>query len=135
MGKESQITIRPEQIRFGSHNMKISGSDCGRYKIPYHEIVAAFLQIPDEESGTYHEPDITEITRDLKGDLILYDSGHGRWRIRTDLTGMAAGGLLEDLAIHAPYILIGGSEKSWLDLDNAEEFAEAVKMTEIMRCY
>ena len=36
-----------------------------------------------------------------------------------------------DLAVHAPYILMGGQE--WLNVDSEEEFIEAVRMTDVMR--
>ena len=111
--------------------MKILDSHRGRYKIPYQKIVSAFLRIQDGESGICYEPEITDITRDMNGDLILYDTENSRWRIQMDLAESTAGSVLADLAVRAPYILIG--RQSWLDVDEEEDFAEAVRMTAVMR--
>ncbi len=108
MQEKSQITLRPERIQFSSHSMKISDPDHGGYKIPYREIVLASLLAPGREEGTCYEPEITDITGDMEGDLILCDSKCCKWRIHPELTGMTAGSLLENLIIHAPYILVGG---------------------------
>lgn len=131
MAERMYITLRPEQIHLGGSCMKILDSHRGRYKIPYQEIVSAFLSIPDRESGVYYEPDITDITRDMNGDLILYDTANSRWRIQMDLAESTAGNVLADLAVHAPYVLLG--RQPWLDVDDEEDFAEAVKMTAAMR--
>lgn len=133
MVKELQITLRPERICFGLNSMKISGLNCGSYIISYQEIILAFLSVQDKMSGIYYEPNVMDIARSIEGDLILYDSGHCRWRIQTDLVGIAANRLLADLAIHAPHIILG--EHSWFDVNNEEEFAEAVRMVTTMRCY
>lgn len=124
-------TLRPERIQFGRDSMKISDSHYGGYKIPYQKIVVVCLSIPDKESGVYQEPEITDITADMEGDLILYDSDYCRWRIQTDLIDRTAGRLLEELAMLVPYLFMG--EQSWLDVDNEEEFGEAVRMTNAMR--
>lgn len=125
------ITLRPERIHLGGSSMKILDSHRGRYKIPYQEIVSAFLSVPDRKTGVYYEPEITDITRDMNGDLILYDTENSRWRIQMDLAESTAGSVLADLAVHAPYILIG--RQPWLDVDEEEDFAEAVRMTAVMR--
>lgn len=132
MAGGSQITLRPKRICFGLSGMKISDLDCGNYKIPYQEMILAFIGAQDRKSVNYPEPDIMDITKDMEGDVILYDSGHCRWRIQTDLTGITAGMLLTDLAMHAPHIILGGH--AWFDVNNEEEFAEAVRMVAIMRC-
>lgn len=44
---------------------------------------------------------------------------------------MKAGSLLENLVVYAPHILIGGMP--WLDIDDEEGVAEAVRMTAVMR--
>ena len=131
MAEKMCITLRPERIHLGGSSMKILDSHRGRYKIPYREIVSAFLSVPDRESGIYYEPDITDITRDMNGDLILYDTENSRWRIQMDLAESTAGNVLIDLAVHAPHILIGG--QTWLDADEEEDFAEAVRMTAVMQ--
>lgn len=108
MQEKSQITLRPEKIQFSSRSMKISDPDHGGYKIPYREIIHVSLMIPGREEGTCYEPEITDITGDMEGDLILCDSKCCKWRIHPELTGMTAGSLLENLTMHAPYILVGG---------------------------
>lgn len=131
MEKEKYIVLQPECIQFGENSMKILDSHHGRYRIPYRKIVFAFLNITDRKSGICYEPEIADVTRDMEGELIFYDSEHQKWKIQTDLLGKTAGCLLADLALHAPYILLG--KQTWLEVDDEEEFAEAARMADVMR--
>lgn len=110
MGRERTITLRPEKIQFTSNGIKILNSGSDRYTIPYKGIIWACVSIYDRQSGSYHEPEITEITGEMEGDLLLYDAMRRRWRLQTELTDKKAGAMIEELVVRAPYILIGGGQ-------------------------
>lgn len=131
MAERMCITLRPKRIHLSGSSMEILDSHRGRYKIPYRKIISAFLSVRDKETGIYYEPEVTDITRGMNGDMILYDIENSRWRIQMDLADSTVGSVLADLAMHAPYILIG--KPPWLDIDDEEDFAEAVRMTAVMR--
>ena len=97
MAERVCITLRPEEIQFADNCMKISDSRHGKYMISYQKIVSAVLRVPDREAGTYYEPELADITRDMKGDIILYDTGNCKWRILTDIAENKAGGVIIDL--------------------------------------
>ena len=129
--KYPTIRLRPRTIHFGSNSVTITDSQTGKYKIPYKEIVLVFIRIYDHETGDYQEPELTDITSDMEGDLILCDAEHCRWEIETELSGRTAGALLEELCIHAPFAVAGG--QSWFDQENEGEFEEVREMVSLMR--
>ena len=125
------LTLKPEEIRFSKRCIRISDPVSGTYRVPYKEIVSAWLSVRKESNGGIIEPDISEITDRMGGDLFLYDIRHSCWKIQTGLTGRTGGALLLELAFHAPYILLGG--QNWIDLDDENDFAQAGRMVELMR--
>lgn len=131
MEENLNITLKPEQIRFTGSGIKIKDSLRGRYKIPYKELITASVEVYDEDSGIYYEPEITDITEEMEGDLLLYNNQHHLWRIRTERLNKPAGSLLAELVRYAPYIMVG--RQTWLDLEDAAAFAEAGSMVELMR--
>lgn len=132
MEQGTDMILWPEKIQFGKRYIKILDVSSGRYTIPYSEIVAACLSIFDRQSGMYYEPEITEITGMMEGDLILYDSAHRRWRIKTESTDRTAGIMIEELAVRAQHIWIGGGENP-LNPEEKADFEQLRKMTELMR--
>ncbi len=129
-GQERKIILRPEKIQFTGNGLRILHSGFDRYTIPYKRIIRACVSIYDRQSGTCYEPEITEITGEMEGDLLLYDCERRRWRLQTELTDRKAGAMIEELVMRAPYILIGGG---WFDLDNEEDFDQLTLMTRLMR--
>lgn len=128
---ERIIRLRPEKLLFRKKTIIITGAENGKHRIPYSGIVMAYLRVPAGTAGAYREPEITEITGDMEGELILHDRADHRWEIATDLTGRAAGAWLEELCIHAPYILAGA--QSWLEKPEEEHFAVLRSMAALMR--
>ena len=63
--------------------------------------------------------------------LILYDAGRRRIRIKTDLAGKTAGAFFLELAIRAPYILLGG--QPWLCMEEEADYPQAGEMVRVMR--
>lgn len=128
---DKKVTLRPEEIRFKKKYMEIRDSQYGICRIPYKEMVLAYINVRDEESDRCYRPDITEITKNMGRDLILYDSQHCCFNIQMDLTEKTAGAVLGELTRHAPYILAGGQE--WFDEEDKEQFFRIGEMVEIMR--
>lgn len=110
IGQEKNITLKPEKIQFHSNGIKILGSESDSYMIPYNGIIKACVSVYDKQSGIYYEPDVMEITGEMEGDLLLYDSARRKWRLQTELTGQKAGTMIKELLMRAPYILIGGAD-------------------------
>lgn len=131
MGKNQNITLNPEKIRFTRTCIKIIDSIQGGCKIPYKELVMASLKTRDKESGIWYEPEIMEITKGMDGNLILFDTSHCRWNIKTERLERTAEDMLSELAVRAPYILIGA--QPWLDETDEEAFSEIKIMTGLMR--
>lgn len=131
MGKNQSITLRPEKIRFTRTCIKITDSMKGGRQIPYKELVMAGLAVCDKESGIWYEPEITEITKGMDGNLILFDTSHCRWDIKTERLERTAEDMLSELAVRAPYILIGA--QPWFDETDEEAFSEVKIMTGLMR--
>lgn len=130
MGERLSITLKPEKIRFTEHCIKVTDSHAGRYKIPYKNLVQAWIRGKDG-SGALYEPDILDITEDMEGELFFRDSDNCFFEIQTELTGRAAGGMLSELSAHAPYILIG--KPDWADPEDEEMYAEISSMVKLMR--
>ena len=131
MGENLNIILKPEQMHFTRSGIKMKDPRRGGYKILYKELVVASVEVFDEDSAAYYEPEITDITKEMKGDLLLYDNQHRLWHIRTDGLDKTAGALLEELVRYAPYIMIG--QQTWFDMEDAAAFAGASGMVELMR--
>lgn len=133
MENKAGIILKPSGIRFTGSCIKLRDSRSGEYRIPYKDLVLAGIRVYDKESGFYYEPEVTDITKDMDGDLILYDFRHVRWQIRTEVSGKRAGALIEELAMRSPGTLIG--RQTWADIDNEEDFEEIGNMARLMgRC-
>ena len=129
--ENKNVILRPEKISFKRSYLGIKDTTYGNRRIPYEEIVLGYLKVPDQESGGCYKPELTEITENMDGDLILYDYRHCCFQIKTDLVSETAGAMLGELTMHAPYILAGGQE--WFDEHDERQFAEIGEMVEIMR--
>lgn len=130
---QSTIIVKPKQLCLTSNEIEIIDCRMKQYRIPYGDLILATLIISNEEKGICCEPEITEITNELEGDLILYDCRHIRWQIPLKGTGRTAGSLLSELAAYAPHILIG--KQTWIDIENEKDFEEIGKMVNLMsRC-
>lgn len=120
----------PEKIVFYKNSITMAEKGKGTHRISYQDVVLAYLKVWDEVSGSYQEPEITEITPEMDGEMILYDKGHKRWIIRTEKAGKKAGALLEELCIHAPYIMVGGQD--WFDRSLESDFETIGQMVGLM---
>lgn len=130
MENKAGIILKPSGIRFTGSCIKLRDSRSGEYRIPYKDLVLAGIRIYDKFSGSYYEPELTDITKDMEGDLILYDFRHVRWQINTEVSGKRAGALIEELAVRWPCILIG--KQTWADIENEGDFEEIGNMVRLM---
>lgn len=126
-----EIRIVPRELLFRKRFITMTDEKTVKHRIFYKDIVLAYLQIWDEKAGCYLEPEITDITGDMEGNLILYDRQHCKWVIQTDQTGRKAGALLEELCIHAPYIMMGSQD--WFDCSEEKDFEIIGQMVKTMR--
>lgn len=125
--------LKPKKICFKTNYIEITDLGRKQYQIFYKDLILASLQIFDDKSGACYEPEITDITKDLEGDLLLYDCRHICWQIRLEGIGKTAGALLPELSVHAPHILIG--KQTWIDIENEKDFEEIGNMVNLMsRC-
>lgn len=131
MKKDLSIILKPADIQFTEEHIEMIDPSTGRYPLPYADIVTAGLRVYNRESKSWYEPEITEITKGMEGDLIIRDNRNCQWIIHTDLTEKTAETILSELAMHAPYIMIG--RQTWIDLEDEDAFAEASNMVDLMR--
>lgn len=123
--------IMPEKVLFQKNFINVIEPETGKYRIAYEDIVYAYIRIRDREGGNCLEPDITEITKETDGELIIYDREHRQWVIGTDRIRKKAGTLFEELCIRAPYILAGGQD--WFDCSEKKDFEMIGQMVNLMR--
>lgn len=126
-----ETRIKPDKISFRKNFIMIKELKTGKYRILYKDIVLAKIRVKGDEEGSYQEPEITDITGNMEGDLILYDRQHTRWVIQPDRTGKKAGELLKELCIHAPYIMVGNQD--WFDCSEEADFEMVGQMVSLMR--
>lgn len=130
MKKNLNIIFTPENIHFTEKCIQISDSRMGKYRIPYRELVLAGIIVFDKKSGDRFEPEITEITEEMDGELYFCNSRNRYFRVRTNCLGRTAGSLISELGRRAPYILIG--KQTWFDPDDKESFEEVSNMVSLM---
>ena len=131
MKQKMNLILNPTNIRFTKKWIEAVDSHTGRYRLPYKDIVQAGLRVYNQNSEDWYEPEITEITKGMEGDLVICDHQGCQWIIHTDLVEKTAQAMLSELAMHAPHILIG--RQTWVDLEDADAFAEIANMVDLMR--
>ena len=129
--EKEKVVLYPERISFKRKRIRLLDGEKGRYQIPYEELVLACLRVTDQESGSSYEPEVTDITEEMEGELVLYDCRRRSVHLRTERLGRKAGSLFSELLEHAPYLLAGGS--FWLDREDEEGMAEAYRMVTVMK--
>lgn len=133
-GKERNYTcvsIHAGKISCGKKCIHVSDTRHVVFKFPYDEIIVAYIEVFDKESNTFYRPEITDLTENICGKLVLYDSRFCRFEIYPGKTGKTAGMILKQLAVHAPYIFL--SYEPWLEEYDEKQFAEIKEMVSIMK--
>lgn len=131
MKQKMNLILKPTDIRFTKKWIEAVDCYTGRYRLPYKNIVHAGLRVYDQNSKDWYEPEITEITKGMEGDLLICDHQNCQWVIHTDLLEQTAQAILSELVMHAPYILVG--RQTWIDLEDADAFTEISNMVDLMR--
>lgn len=131
MKQKLNLILKPTDIQFTEKWLEAVDSHTGRYQILYEDIVQAGLRVYGQKSEAWYEPEITEITKGMDGDLVICDQQGCQWVLHTDLIEKTAQAMLSELAMHAPHILIG--RQAWVDLEDEDAFAEISDMVELMR--
>lgn len=131
MKRKINFILKPADIQFTEKWIEAVDSRAERYRLPYEEIVQAGLRVYRQNSRDWYEPEITEITKDMEGDLVICDHQGCQWMIHTDLIEKTAEAILSELVMHAPYILVG--RQNWVDLEDEDTFAEISDMVDLMR--
>lgn len=131
MKQKMNLILKPTDIRFTKKRIEIVDSRAGRCRLSYKDIVWTGLRVYDQSSGDCYEPEITEITKGMEGDLVICDHQNCRWIIHTDLLEKTAQAILSELVMHAPYILVG--RQTWIDLEDTDAFTEISNMVDLMR--
>ena len=129
--KESEIKIEPEKIFFRNSGIMMEVSQNEKCRIPYRDIVWAYVKTGKDGEEKHGEPGLADITESTKGDLIVYDRRHFGWTIGTGRVDREAGALLKELCLHAPYIVAGGQD--WFDDSEDTDFGMVEEMVELMR--
>lgn len=129
--RESETKILPEKILFRKGHTVLEVSPAEKYRIPYREIVWAYVRTGGDGPDGSREPELADITENTEGELILHDRQRRRWVIGTGRAGRKAGALLKELCLHAPYIAAGGQE--WFDHSEEADFSAVEEMVRLMR--
>ncbi len=133
-GKErdnTSVLIQAGKISCDKKYIDVSDLCHVEFKIPYDEIIVAYIEDFDEEKRILYRPEIIDLTEETGGNLVLYDSQFCRFEIHLEQTGKKAGMIFKQLAVHAPYIFL--SYQPWLDECDEEQFAEIKEMVSIMK--
>ena len=127
------VTIHAEQISLGESFISITDAQHMKLRLLYSEIIVAYLEVPEGDTGRCYVPEITELSEDMEGCLVLYDRQYSRFEIYMEEEGVTGGYILKQLALHAPYIFLG--YEPWLDEHDEKEFAEIKKMVSVMQAF
>lgn len=131
--KSADLVYRPEKVRMGQKELLVWETDprTGRRcrTIPYETMVLVYLEVYDQETGKVTTPEIQDITKDMKGNLIIWNQH--RTMIRIDLSGQAecAGTIFIQLARHIPFAFLG--DTPWLQIQNDQDFRQMLQMIQL----
>ena len=75
--KSADLVYKPEKVGMGQKELLVWETDprTGRRcrTIPYETMVLVYLEVYDQETGKVTTPEIQDITRDMKGNLIIWN--------------------------------------------------------------
>ncbi len=131
MKKHVNIILRPADIRFAEKWVEITDPHIGEYQISYEDIVRVSLRVYEQGRTDWYEPEITEITKDMDGDLVICNRWRNHFVLKMDLAGSEAGGVFGEFVKHAPHALFGA--QPWLNEYDSRQFKEVLEMVDIMK--
>lgn len=133
------IFLRADELVFAADALRITDVRRDEYVIPYEEIVIAYIAVcSGEESETEqslrdsYAPEITDITKDTTGSLVIYNRQQNCFVIRMDSAGaVTAGQVIGKLTQYAPHALFGF--QPWLNEYDDKQYEEILEMVDIMK--
>lgn len=133
------IFLRADELVFAADALRITDVRRDEYVIPYEEIVIAYIAVcSGEESETEqslrdsYAPEITDITKDTTGSLVIYNRQQNCFVIRMDSVGaVTAGQVIGKLTQYAPHALFGF--QPWLNEYDDRQYEEILEMVDIMK--
>ena len=131
MEKRSRnLVFKPEKVRLGQKELLVwerdpeKGLTCR--KIPYDTMVLVYPEVHDEKTGQIITPEIQDITKDMKGSLIIWDLERKMFRIDLSDQKESAGTVFIRLARHIPFAFLGYTP--WMQIQNDQDFRQMLKM-------
>lgn len=133
------IFLQADELVFAADALRITDVQRDEYVIPYEEIVIAYIAVcSGEESETEqslrdsYAPEITDITKDTTGSLVIYNRQQNCFVIRMDSVGaVTAGQVIGKLTQYAPHALFGF--QPWLNEYDDRQYEEILEMVDIMK--
>lgn len=133
------IFLQADELVFAADALRITDVRRDEYVIPYEEIVIAYIAVcSGEESETEqslrdsYAPEITDITKDTTGSLVIYNRQQNCFVIRMDSVGtVTAGQVIGKLTQYAPHALFGF--QPWLNEYDDRQYEEILEMVDIMK--
>lgn len=133
------IFLQADELVFAADALRITDVRRDEYVIPYEEIVIAYIAVcSGEESETEqslrdsYAPEITNITKDTTGSLVIYNRQQNCFVIRMDSVGaVTAGQVIGKLTQYAPHALFGF--QPWLNEYDDRQYEEILEMVDIMK--
>lgn len=133
------IFLQADELVFAADALRITDVRRDEYVIPYEEIVIAYIAVcSGEESETEqslrdsYAPEITDITKDTTGSLVIYNRQQNCFVIRMDSMGaVTAGQVIGKLTQYAPHALFGF--QPWLNEYDDRQYEEILEMVDIMK--
>lgn len=123
------ILLHAEAFVFGKDSLKVTDVHKEEYEIPYGEIVLVYIASCGEDGIC--APELSDITEDTDGTIVICNSQQNRFEIRADLAEHAAGEVFKSLTEYAPHALFGS--QPWLNEYDAGQFEEVLEMVDIMK--
>ena len=124
MDKRYHISA-PLSIEFQKKSMFFLYEENIKKEIPYSELIIVYLAVKDNYSGGIYMPDITEITPDMDGFIMIYGRA-AEYELHTYKTHKTAGELFIEMAAHAGQGLFGYEQ--WIEEIRRDAFEEAGDM-------
>lgn len=128
--KSRNLVYKPEKVKLSRKELLVWEKDPDKElicrTIPYNTMVLVYLEVNDEKTGETITPEIQDITKDMKGSLIIWDLERKMFRI--DLTDQkeSAGTVFIQLAGHIPFAFLGYTP--WMQIQNDQDFRQMLKM-------
>ena len=122
---------RLKDIQFEKDSVSMTDVMNREFQMPYDAIIMAYIEDKNKETREVYRLELTDITEDAGGEVVLYDRRRCRIKLQVEDTGQKAGNILKQLAQRAPYILMDSG--GWLEESDDAEFSEAERMVSLMR--